>query len=177
MSSFADSNTARPNGVIGGGGIGYNYQFSPNWVLGFEADFQGSGERGSGTFIDPFSGLVCALFSGATGQCVRTVPLNGTAVTQYEAKIDWFGTVRGRLGVLVGDQLLIYGTGGMAYGRVGSSGNTITSGTAAIAGGTTLSGAAPFSASKTNVGFSVGGGMEGRLSWLPPNWTWKLEYL
>jgi hypothetical protein len=33
-------------------------------------------------------------------------------------------------------------------------------------------------ASKTNVGFSVGGGMEGRFSyWLPPNWTWKLEYL
>ncbi len=35
-----------------------------------------------------------------------------------------------------------------------------------------------FSQSKTNIGFAVGTGVEGRLSpWLPPNWTWKLEYL
>ena len=35
-----------------------------------------------------------------------------------------------------------------------------------------------FAASKTNIGVAVGGGMEGRLSgWLPPNWTWKLEYI
>jgi outer membrane immunogenic protein len=43
--AFADSNTARLNGVIGGGQIGYNYQFSPRWVLGFEADIQASGGR------------------------------------------------------------------------------------------------------------------------------------
>jgi outer membrane immunogenic protein len=33
-----------------------------------------------------------------------------------------------------------------------------------------------FSASKTNTGFSIGGGIEGSV-WLPANWTWKLEYL
>ena len=38
--AFADSNTARLNGVIGGGQIGYNYQFNPRWVLGFEADIR-----------------------------------------------------------------------------------------------------------------------------------------
>ena len=28
------------------------------------------------------------------------------------------------------------------------------------------------------IGFVAGGGLEGRFSaWLPPNWTWKLEYL
>jgi outer membrane immunogenic protein len=111
--AFAASNTAHPNGVIGGGQIGYNYQFSPNAVLGFEADIQDSGELASGQFADLFLVSICgqALSSGA---CRATAPSSGTMLTSYQAKIDWFGTVRGRLGVLVGDQLLIYGTGGLA---------------------------------------------------------------
>jgi outer membrane immunogenic protein len=35
-----------------------------------------------------------------------------------------------------------------------------------------------FNASKTNVGFAIGGGIEGKCSyWLPAGWTWKAEYL
>ena len=31
---------------------------------------------------------------------------------------------------------------------------------------------------QTNIGWTAGAGIEGRFaSWLPPNWTWKLEYL
>jgi hypothetical protein len=30
-----------PDGVIGGGQVGYNYQFAPNWMVGFEGDIQG----------------------------------------------------------------------------------------------------------------------------------------
>jgi outer membrane immunogenic protein len=178
---FTDSNTARLNGVIGGGQLGYNYQFSPNGVLGFEADFQGSHERGSGTFTDPFSSSTCHGFFGNT--CTVVVPIFGTAMTSYQAKIDWTGTVRLRLGILVTDQLLIYGTGGLAYGRVSVSGSTNLS-AAEVAfppftpGAAFTPATAGFGASKTNVGFSVGGGIEGRLSyWLGPNWTFKLEYL
>src|SRR5262245_12471675 len=40
---FAGAQSVHPKGVIGGGQIGYNWQFSPNWVAGLEADFQGSG--------------------------------------------------------------------------------------------------------------------------------------
>ena len=36
-------------GVIGGGQIGYNYQFNKNLILGFETDFQGTGFSGSGS--------------------------------------------------------------------------------------------------------------------------------
>src|SRR5665213_3507259 len=45
-----------------------------------------------------------------------------TGVTK---SIDWFGTVRGRLGVLVTPQWLLYGTGGLAYGQTRTGFTTI----------------------------------------------------
>jgi outer membrane immunogenic protein len=184
--TFADSPTQRLNGVIGGGQLGYNYQFSPRWVLGFEADIQGSGERGSNTFIDPLSGTICTNVHhgrpdntcGIGGSAL----VNGAAVTSSEAKIEWFGTVRGRLGFLISDQVLFYGTGGLAYGRVELSGISTVNGLLAggiLSGSVPLTpGASSFSQSRTNVGFAVGGGIEGKFSyWLPAGWTWKLEYL
>jgi len=172
---FSETNTARLKGVIGGGQFGYNYQFSPTGVVGFETDFQGSGERGSGQLTDPF-GLILCSFATASGVCTQTETAGSlAALTSYQAKIDWFGTVRGRLGILIGDQLLVYGTGGLAYGEVSVSGNSSISGV--IESNPAASNEAAFSSSKTNVGYSVGGGIEGRLAFLPSNWTWKLEYL
>src|SRR5438309_5473496 len=43
---FTATNRNDVNGVIGGGQIGYNWQVT-NWVLGLEADIQGSDENGS----------------------------------------------------------------------------------------------------------------------------------
>jgi outer membrane immunogenic protein len=171
--AFADSNTAWLNGAIGGGQFGFNYQSSPKWVLGLEADIQSAGKNGTGVFADTFATPVC--ISGTSGgTCVLTGMVTGTAVTDYQAKIDWFGTVRGRLGFLPSSQSLIYVTGGLAYGHVAVSG--IANVTAMILG--PRPGTAAFDASKTNIGFSVGGGIEGKFRyWLPVNWTWKLEYL
>jgi outer membrane immunogenic protein len=179
--TFADSQTQRLNGVIGGGQIGYKFQFSPRWVAGLEADIQGSGERGSGTFVDPFSTQICtglvAVEPGRPPFCGTHSPANGAAVTAYDAKIGWFGTVRGILGVLITDHILLYGTAGLAYGRVELSGNTSVTGsvppTAFITPGANV-----FSESKTNIGVAFGGGIEGKCSyWLPAGWTCKLEYL
>ena len=73
----------------------------------------------------------------------------------------------------MGDQFLV------AYGRVAvSGGSTVSATQTAVSPLAFTPGTAAFDASKINVGFAVGGGMEGRFSyWLPPNWTWKLEYL
>src|SRR5262245_19715506 len=46
---FTTGENFKLNGVIGGGQVGYNYQ-NGNWVTGIEADFQGSGQRGSAIF-------------------------------------------------------------------------------------------------------------------------------
>ena len=43
----AFSGTQNLNGGLGGGQIGYNWQFNRNWVIGLEADIQGTGERGN----------------------------------------------------------------------------------------------------------------------------------
>ena len=45
--ALANSGTARlnPSGFIGGGQVGYNYQWGSSLVAGLEADFQGADER------------------------------------------------------------------------------------------------------------------------------------
>jgi|GEM_PF-4836149 len=77
------SQSMRSSGVIGGGQIGYNWQAAPTWVLGLETDIQGSGVRGSATTIPP----------------PGTVPGSLTS----NQRLDWFGTLRGRLGVVASD--------------------------------------------------------------------------
>ena len=157
---FVGSESARLNGVIGGGQIGYNWQFSPNWVVGVEADIQASGEKGSRQFSNSFS------FDppGAI------LPVTGTALTDYEAKISWFGTVRGRIGY-AWDRVMVYATGGLAYGEVKLDGTSTVSGTV---------GALPFSIthalghSHVNTGWTAGAGAEVALA---GNWTGKFEYL
>jgi outer membrane immunogenic protein len=180
--AFTDSNAARLTGAIGGGQIGYNYQVAPRWVLGLEADFQGSGERGSNSFPDQISAPLCFSASSPPPTCLATTPSSTGAITGYEAKIGWFGTVRGRAGFLLTDQILVYGTGGLAYGQVEVSGNIATASTVNLGG---IFGAAPvapaagaFDVAKTNVGYTVGAGVEGKVfPWLLANWSWKLEYL
>jgi outer membrane immunogenic protein len=56
--------------------------------------------------------------------------VTGTAVTDYQTKIDWFGTVRGRIGYVWGDGAVIsYVTGGLAYGKVELDATNTVSGT------------------------------------------------
>jgi outer membrane immunogenic protein len=93
--NFTVDNPTGPkiNGGFGGGQIGYNWQMN-NFVLGAEADFEGSGIRGS----------------------VLDVNFGDTMQT----KVDYFGTVRGRAG-LAFSTALVYVTGGFAYGHVNTS--------------------------------------------------------
>jgi outer membrane immunogenic protein len=160
--SFTGTNTGsqKLDGFIGGLQIGYNWQLNPMWVLGVEADIQGSGEKGSSSFSDPY---FCDFCGGGSEQAV-----DGTV----SSAIRWFGTARARAGVLVSPTMLLYGTGGLAYGGINTSGSFFD----------TAPGCTPaicnwaFSQTATKLGWTVGGGVEGAIA-NSRNWTWKVEYL
>ncbi len=144
-----------PSGVIGGGQAGYNWQLNRSVVVGIEADLQASDEkaRAFGSF-----NYSCDLEGFGTCTLGQT----------REAKIEWFGTVRGRIGYLLTPTTLLYGTGGLAYGRVTLSG-TVTD--PDNTGETLL-----FGRSQVNAGFVVGTGFETMIG-NSRNWTFKAEYL
>jgi outer membrane immunogenic protein len=165
---FAGSNTESPDGFMGGGQIGYNYQLSPIWVVGLEADFQGALEKDHNTLTDSFS------LPGLTAP----IAVNGTLVRDYQTKIDWFGTVRLRAGYVWGNgDVFSYVTGGLAYGKVDLEGTSTVSGTIAGCNGCPLgfSTTHAIGHSNVNTGWTVGYGTEGRLG--TSNWTWRVETL
>jgi outer membrane immunogenic protein len=155
---FVSADKTNLNGVVGGGQIGYNWQMQ-NWLWGLEADIQGTGEKGSHAYICPVGVCTPLIPSGVVVAVVPPTP--GPAVPfALNQKLDWFGTVRGRAGVLVDPRVLLYATGGLAYGEVKSS--------------EIIGGFVGFSNTQTRVGYTVGAGIEGAIG---GNWTAKLEYL
>jgi outer membrane immunogenic protein len=129
-------------GVVGGGQLGYNYQIG-SFVVGAETDIHGTsmssgGNNNSAAYPSPVT---------PGGVLVPLAPGGNPGVA-----LNWFGTVRGRAGFLVIPNLLVYGTGGFAYGGV--------------SGGLT-------GFENTRTGWTAGGGVEWAFL---PNWTAKLEY-
>jgi outer membrane immunogenic protein len=117
-----------PSGGFGGGQIGYNWQGfrHPNLVLGVEADIQGAGIADRAT---------------------------DAAHDVFKSSLDYFGTIRARVGYAFGPSFF-YATGGFAYGGLQNE----------------VSG---FKFSDIATGFTVGGGAEFMFS---PAWSAKFEY-
>ena len=142
------------DGGFGGGQIGYNwllpgsagYKDGPapsHIVLGVEADIQGAGINGSGIATADYTGPTVAVT--ATGK----------------SDLDWFGTVRGRIGYAAGPTLF-YFTGGFAFGGVNDSLTSTAAGTTKVV-----------SSNTTETGYVLGGGVEHFFS---PRWSGKVEY-
>lgn len=129
------------SGFLGGIQAGYNYQID-QWVVGVEADFQGSGIKGEGSVR------------------LNNVVVPGEFDASIGTKLDWYGTLRARAGVLATDRFLVYATGGLAYGRTKSYINADALGINE-------------SVSKTKAGWTVGAGAEYAIT---DNVTFKTEY-
>jgi outer membrane immunogenic protein len=140
---FSGSNSN--DGFVGGGQIGYNYQMG-NWVIGIEADAQYADMNNTRR------GQVVTLTPGVAG-------FVGASNANFGG-IDWFGTVRGRVGY-AWDRLLVYGTGGFAYGGADDNNND---------------GFGGFRGNNNDIrtGWTAGGGVEYAFT---PNLTGKIEGL
>jgi outer membrane immunogenic protein len=112
--TFAIGQTPRavgfsPKGVIGGAEAGFNWQTGA-LVLGVETDISGARIKDSGTFV-------------FTGPSLLGAPETTTA----SSSLDWLATVRGRIGFTPTDRLLVFGTGGVAFGQVNNQMSIIAS--------------------------------------------------
>ena len=126
------------DGFAGGAQAGYNYVLGGlggGPLIGVEADIDGS------------------TINGKSDLRIGDIALSGGS------HLDYFGTVRGRVGYVFGS-LMVYGTGGFAYGGETSS----------IQIGTIYSG----STERTHIGYSYGGGFEYALA---DNISLKTEFV
>lgn len=154
VGSLPMSLSPRMNGFVGGGQIGYNRQFN-RVVVGLEADIAYSGMKGDNT------------------RSVGFILFNPPMTTTQTNKVTWLGTVRPRLGWLWTPSLLIYASGGLAYGGVKASTDISVDpafGPCPAANGFCSTG----SLSKTRVGWTVGGGVE---AFIGTNWSARIDYL
>jgi len=136
------SSSASASSWVAGGQVGYNWQ-QGLWVYGIEADL-------SGMHLDTNFNTV--------------IPLTlATATANAHSNVDWYGTVRGRLGWSSGP-ILFYGTAGLAYGHV-----DLNSSISSPAGPVSLSS----QTSATRAGWVVGGGIDYMWS---PNLILNLGY-
>ncbi|MBI4724566.1 MAG: porin family protein [Rhodomicrobium sp.] len=123
----------------GGVQVGYNWQHG-HFVLGVEADLQGAAIKGSKSF---------------------DLLWEDDASAHAQSKLDWFGTVRGRLGYAF-DRTLVYFTGGFAFGEVKDTLNV-----------SIWDDFGSDSKKGTRTGYVLGGGLEHKID---PSWSIKAEY-
>ena len=139
--------------VIGGLHAGYNWQTPANIVLGVEGDFSWTDAKRTVPFTQPTVGGVPA-----------TTGLGNTPITVTASdKLDWLSSLRGRLGYSFGS-VLIYGTGGVAWGHTTNSLQMTNPPYDSVNG----------SFSKVNTGWVAGAGLDYKLT---SNWIIRGEYL
>jgi opacity protein-like surface antigen len=126
------------SGPIGGVQIGYNFQLNPLFVFGFEADIQGAAitsdrAGNTGTSTESFAGTSAFVKTASVPNSAEALVASFTnaAITangfdSVTADVNWLGTVRLRAGYLITPSLLIYATGGLAYGGVSASDSATT---------------------------------------------------
>ncbi len=159
--------TNSASGFIGGAQIGFNDIIETNYLVGLEADFQGTSNSNAQSPIS-FQSMSFVFYSNALQRNATDTLSN--LVTAYK-NVAAFGSARMRLGYLITPSILFYGTGGLAYGL--SNYNTFAA-QDVVSPITDEIGPGGSSNSVFRLGWTAGGGAE----WMfMNNWSIKAEYL
>jgi OOP family OmpA-OmpF porin len=155
-----NGNVSKPRLDLGGalGGVqgGYNWKVAPNWLVGLETDFDGSG------------------LTSDNGARSRTFP-NGSVLTGNLSRNEqWIGTVRGRVGYEITPDWAYFLTGGFAYAQVNNAASALVTGVpvAGVPGGATV--AFNKHPSGVETGYAVGTTTEYKVA---PGWGVTFGYL
>jgi outer membrane immunogenic protein len=141
------------DGWQAGATLGYNQQVAPQWVLGFEMDFDDGDASRTRTFAFPGS--------------AAAVPF----ATTYKRSVGFMSTDRVRAGFLPTPTLMIFGSAGLAWGETEMRSAFICP-TCAPPSGTQA--ATANTHHRWGAGLAVGGGVE----WMfLPSWSLKAEYI
>src|SRR6516165_10571622 len=153
---FTTGSTDSLNGVIAGFQAGYNWMASGWLMAGIEADIQLSTQNTTPTFICP--GAICNPGIGDLAPAA--------AALDRAQKLDWFATVRGRLGAVVTPDTLMYLTGGLAVAEIKTAGTVAGFSSSVDDNGNPV--ATPvglgFYDHRTKAGWTAGAGFEAHLS-------------
>jgi outer membrane immunogenic protein len=140
-----------PTGSVFGAQLGYNWQWTPEWVLGVETDIDWADIHGRERL--------------ATFGIVAPDPFGFVA----EQRVRTLGTLRARAGYVLEGSVLLYGTVGLAYGQT----ELLTSAADGAACGPTGF-CANLGSKQWNMGWAAGVGFDWAFL---PRWSFRTEYL
>jgi outer membrane immunogenic protein len=136
-------------GFTGGGVAGYNWQCNGR-LIGIESDI-------SYLNTDTTTGVICP-----DPFCA------GGGSSTFGSEINWYGTLRARVGLVGDENFLVFATGGLAYGGLDHSLDSVNAVTNIPGERLTFSG----SRSDTAIGWTAGGGVEYLLR---DNWSFRAD--
>ncbi|TDR84522.1 TonB-dependent receptor domain-containing protein [Enterovirga rhinocerotis] len=163
----------RPNkigrGFVFGANAGYNYHLSNGIVAGIEGDI-----------VKPQTGHSQFAYAveGSNRGGIQDLYLTRQLEAVRASDIEWLSTIRGRLGFALTDNLMIYGTGGIAFAEQVERRTqfaTMTYGTSTLAVAQFVTVPSFTETDRVSrVGFAIGGGVEYAIG---DGWSVKGEYL